>query len=157
MMGLRAFSKLFAMIDPMPHVLTSVKALIKYQGKYLFLREPDHHGEMWDLPGGKIEYGEEPEAALLREVMEETRLQVTIDHSVGVWWFISAQNKHQVVCHTYLCSLIGEPAIDLTKNPADEDIIEYRWLSIEEALADKRLSLPDSLITLLQSLRTSEG
>jgi len=53
----------------MPKVITSVKALVKNDdGAFLFLYEPKHHGENWDLPGGKIQYGEEPEVKQSDEV-----------------------------------------------------------------------------------------
>jgi len=136
----------------MPQVISSVKALINNEGKYLFLREPLHHGDIWDLPGGKIEYGEEPEQALIREVKEEINLSVKVGQSVGVWWFYSQNSKHQVICHTFLCELINNVNIDLTKNPADEHFVEYRWLSINEALNDPEIKLTDSLRNLLSSI-----
>lgn len=39
----------------------------------------------WELPGGTIEGAESPEEALLREVREETGLEVEIDAHVGNW------------------------------------------------------------------------
>jgi 8-oxo-dGTP diphosphatase len=136
----------------MPHVVSSVKALIANNGKYLFLYEPIHHGETWDLPGGKIEYGEEPEQSLIREVKEEVDIDITIIKSVGVWWYYSQNNKHQVICHTFLCEPIGEIKIDLTKNPADEHFSEYRWMTIDEVLHDNNIRLTESLRKLLNTV-----
>lgn len=136
----------------MPHVIASVKALIYHDGKYLFLRETLHHGDIWDLPGGKIEYGEEPEQALIREVKEEVDIDVKVGKSVGAWWFYSQNSKHQVVCLTYLCSPVGTTAVDLTKNPADEHFESYRWLTKEEALHSPDVTLTDSLKKLLTDL-----
>lgn len=136
----------------MPQIISSVKALIHNEGKYLFLRESLHHGDIWDLPGGKIEYGEEPEQALIREVKEEVCINVTVGKSVGVWWFFPQNSKHQVICHTFLCKPIGEVNIDLTKNPADEHFSEYRWLSIKEVLRDSSIELTESLRKLLKDV-----
>jgi 8-oxo-dGTP diphosphatase len=136
----------------MPPVVASVKALIKFNQKYLFLREPLHHGDIWDLPGGKIEYGEEPEQALLREIKEEVDIKVTIIKSVGVWWFFSQNSKTQVICHTYLCEPVGEMKIDFTKNPADEHFAEYQWLSVAEVLSRPEMKLTESLKKLLIEL-----
>lgn len=136
----------------MPQVISSVKALINNKGKYLFLKELIHHGEIWDLPGGKIEYGEEPEQALIREVKEEVSIDIMVNKSVGLWWFFSQNNNHQVICHTFLCNPISEINIDFTKNPADEHFVEYRWLSPEEAMSSKQMKLANSLEKLLSEI-----
>ncbi|MGN6498085.1 MAG: NUDIX domain-containing protein [Tsuneonella sp.] len=39
-------------------------------GKWLMQRRPPHkqHGGLWEFPGGKVESGEAPRAALVREL-----------------------------------------------------------------------------------------
>jgi ADP-ribose pyrophosphatase YjhB (NUDIX family) len=41
--------------------------------------------DVWDLPGGGVEPGEAPWDAVVREVAEETGLQVTVDGLTGVY------------------------------------------------------------------------
>lgn len=52
-------------------------------GQVLLEKRSDCH--MWGLPGGKIEPGESIEAAAVREVFEETGLQVAIVDLLGVY------------------------------------------------------------------------
>ena len=56
--------------------------------------------DWWNLPGGGMEVGETVEEALIREVAEETELQVEIEQLVGVY---SKPQKQEVVlafrCH----------------------------------------------------------
>lgn len=136
----------------MPQVISSVKALLQYQKKFLILKEELHKGEVWDLPGGKIEYGESPQQTLHREVKEELDLDIEIKQSVGVWYFFSQNNKHQVICHTFLCEPVGEVKIDTSKNPADERFTELKWLTLGEILNSKQIVITDSLRDLLSKV-----
>jgi len=58
-----------------------VAALIRDGGKILMSRRrPDQAmPDLWEFPGGKVEAGEHPEAALAREVREELGCDVAID------------------------------------------------------------------------------
>lgn len=40
---------------------------------------------LWNAPGGFVEYGEHPEEAAIREIKEETNLDILIDEFVGVY------------------------------------------------------------------------
>jgi len=69
----------------------AVKAIIRKNGKILLLqRSPDSGFDpgLWELPGGKIEYGENLTEALKREVMEEAGLLIRVGQPVKTWHFI---------------------------------------------------------------------
>ncbi|MEO0033174.1 MAG: hypothetical protein RIS94_2932 [Pseudomonadota bacterium] len=53
-------------------------ALVDSSGRVLMQRRPAHkqHGSLWEFPGGKIEPGEGPRAALVREIAEELALVI---------------------------------------------------------------------------------
>lgn len=137
----------------MPKVISSVKALLLHKNKFLLLKERLHKGEVWDLPGGKIIYGETPQQALTREVKEEIDVDIKIIKSVGVWWFYSKNNRHQIVCHTFLCKPKGKAEIDTSKNPADENFVDYRWLNKEEILCNGgSVVIEDSLKNIIENL-----
>lgn len=50
----------------------------EHEDKILLLKRTPHklHGVTWNLPGGKLESGETPQAAAIRELMEETGISV---------------------------------------------------------------------------------
>lgn len=57
----------------MKTVLVSAVALIDVEGRVLLAQRPEGKSMagLWEFPGGKIEAGETPEAALIRELQEE--------------------------------------------------------------------------------------
>jgi len=57
----------------LPLRLVSAAALIDADGRVLLAQRPEgkHLAGTWEFPGGKVENGESPEAALVRELQEE--------------------------------------------------------------------------------------
>jgi 8-oxo-dGTP diphosphatase len=53
-------------------------AVVEHEGRFLIGQRPDGAplAGLWEFPGGKIEPGETPEAAAVRECLEETGLHV---------------------------------------------------------------------------------
>lgn len=76
----------------------SVYAVIIEEGRVLLAHRNDI--DWWNLPGGGMEAGETVEEALIREVREETGLEVAVERLVGVY---SKPQKNEVVlalrCH----------------------------------------------------------
>jgi len=80
---------------------------------------------LWEFPGGRLEPGETPEIALVREYAEETELKIgklekitTVKHSYTIY---------RVKLHCYFCSLI-----DGKIEPVLHGAQEYRWVDSGE-------------------------
>lgn len=66
-------------VTPARVVLVSAAALVDPDGRVLLARRPPGRAMagLWEFPGGKVEPGETPEAALIRELAEEL--------GIGTW------------------------------------------------------------------------
>lgn len=66
-------------------VIKVVAAVIRREGKILIgqRRKSDSHGLKWEFPGGKVEKGETPAAALQRELEEELGIQARIGPEIA--------------------------------------------------------------------------
>lgn len=63
---------------PVPIVLVAACALVDADGRVLVAKRPPGKAMagLWEFPGGKVEPGETPEAALIRELNEELSIDV---------------------------------------------------------------------------------
>ncbi|MDQ5938348.1 MAG: 8-oxo-dGTP diphosphatase [Patescibacteria group bacterium] len=89
--------------------------IIDNQDRVLLCHRRDY--DLWNLPGGKVEDGESPWEAVVREVQEETGLKVEIVHLSGIY---SKPDKNEVV-FSFVCKIL---AGDITLND-EADKIEY--------------------------------
>ena len=86
-------------------------AVVEREGRVMLCqRLPDAHNPLkWEFPGGKLEPGENPEAALARELREELDISVVVGHVRDVVFF--RYPDRDVLVLFYGCEIVsGEPA-----------------------------------------------
>lgn len=95
--------------------------------------------EMWELPGGKVEKGEHFADALVREIMEETNLNVNVgDFCEAVQ--NDYMHKRTVQLMMYLDDVEGNVKIS-------DEHTDYMWASVEKI---RTLEISTSLKKLLE-------
>ena len=100
-------------------------------GRPLFLLIRDSY-QNWGFPKGHVESGEDPEAAAVREVIEETGLEsVNLRGAIDTidWFFRFRGQLIHKFCHFYLF----ETAQSRTSPQRAEGITACRWMPFEEA------------------------
>jgi 8-oxo-dGTP diphosphatase len=89
----------------LPTVLVVAVALIDGEGRVLIAQRPEGKqlAGLWEFPGGKVEAGERPEAALIRELDEELGIQV-VESCLAPFVFTShAYESFHLLMPLYLC------------------------------------------------------
>ena len=89
----------------LPTVLVVAVALIDVDGRVLIARRPEGKqlAGLWEFPGGTVEPGERPEAALIRELREELGIEVS-ESCLAPFVFAShAYDSFHLLMPLYLC------------------------------------------------------
>lgn len=90
----------------------------------------------WDIPGGFVEDGEEAQVAALRELREETGLDVTITGWVGVFGDRYGGDRGEHTCNLFWRGEVAHPD---AAQPAS-DVTELAWFEPEEIPGDDDLA-----------------
>jgi len=91
-------------------VLVVAAAVVEREGRVMLCqRLPNaHNGLKWEFPGGKLEAGETPEAALARELREELNIDVAVGRIRDA--VVHRYPDREVLVLFYSCTLLsGEP------------------------------------------------
>lgn len=91
----------------MSTIVTAVKGIVRHDNRILIVQRAaaDSGGGTWECPGGKIDFGEQPEDSLIREIREETGLTVTID-KIAYASSILTHPDRQVILLVYFCTAV---------------------------------------------------
>jgi len=106
----------------------TAKAVIEHNGKYLVLKrapQSKHWPLHWDFPGGKLDPGETNEQALVREVKEETGMDVQSFTYVDTFVIIDGKTYTQAVF------IVVPKTLDVRLS---RDHSAYEWMTKEELL-----------------------
>ena len=88
---------------------------------------------IWELPGGKVEFNEEPSNAAIREVKEETGYEVEVLvrnrrlAMLPLSYSIKVNSYLQIILLCFECKLIGG-----NKIVAKREVDDVQWLSVNE-------------------------
>lgn len=83
-----------------PRFPVSIKGVVAIDGKFCLLR---NERAEWELPGGRLEAGEDPLAACLREIDEELGLKVLVTRILDSWLY-DVKGAGEVLIVTYACA-----------------------------------------------------
>ena len=118
-----------------------VVAAIIIKGNQVFATQRGY-GEFkgwWEFPGGKIEAGEDPHSALVREIKEELDADISVGKLLDtVEWDYPT---FHLTMHCYICSLNSE-SMHLNEHEASawltkETLNSVKWLPADLILLDK--------------------
>ena len=91
--------------DDPPLVLVAAAALVDADGRVLLAQRPPGKSMagLWEFPGGKVNAGETPEAALIRELTEELGIDVAASCLAPVTFASYSYPDFHILMPLYVC------------------------------------------------------
>jgi 8-oxo-dGTP diphosphatase len=130
-------------------VLVVAAALVDPDGRVLIAQRPEGKSMagLWEFPGGKIEKGESPEAALIRELREELGIAVK-EACLAPFTFAShAYGAFHLLMQLYICRRWGGDPQPLTH-------MALKWIRPKELLSNAAAwPMPAADLPLIPMLR----
>lgn len=111
----------------MPAPVSVVCAVIHRDDRVLIAQRPvgKHLALKWEFPGGKVEPGEQPDAALVREIREELGCDIVVREK----WpsFVHQYERGEIELMPFICELRPESA-----EPHPHEHARVSWVRVTE-------------------------
>lgn len=107
---------------------TTAGCVVLNKGKILFTQRRDGR---WEIPKGRIEYGEDPRNTAKRELKEETGLIALKTKFLG---YTSTTNEYQKFRTHLICVVFLVTEFTGNLKIQEKEVKNYKWATISEAL-----------------------
>jgi 8-oxo-dGTP diphosphatase len=104
-------------------MIVAAGVLIEHGRVLIAKRKPDAHlAGAWEMPGGKVEEGEDPREALRRELAEELGIDVCVGEIVDVTF-----HRYEQADKTILLLFFEATRIPGSAEPRALDVAAFEW------------------------------
>ena len=125
------------------HIKVVAAIICKDEKVFATQRGYGNYKDWWEFPGGKIEAGETPEEALVREIREELKTEVSVDE-----FLITVEYEYPeffLTMDCFLCSIVKGDLVLVEHEAARwlplNDLHQVQWLPADlevlEALSSR--------------------
>jgi len=146
----------------MKKIAFAQKAFIVHDNKLLLVRksedDPLHPGK-WEVPGGRLEFGETLDDHIRREVMEEVGLEIEPLCPFAMWTWIMSRNDDeiQVIAVGRRCRAITTKCSEQNR-VADDFLSEIKWIELDqiykyELIPDLKPAMEEFVLSAFDSER----
>jgi len=104
----------------------AVKSFTIKDGKLLVLKRASddvHLPGIWEIPGGRLELGEDPNEGVKREMKEETGIDIEVLHPLSIRHF-TRQDGQTITMIIYLCKALHDNVV------MSEEHDGFGWVSV---------------------------
>lgn len=130
-------------------IFVAAKAFVVFNGKVLVLKESSKYVDgsnvgRYDVPGGRVQPGERFDDGLIREIKEETQLEVKIGRPffVNEWRPVVREENWQIVGTFFECLANSDQVV------LSEDHEEFAWIDPKDF---KKYNLIPNLVPAFES------
>ena len=108
----------------------AVGAIIYDGGSRVLLtrRASNPYKGQWDVPGGFLEYGEDPEAGIRREIIEELGIEITIEEFLGHYISLYAEKNEEN--GRFVLNMFYLVTANVSNASASDDVDAFSWFEI---------------------------